>query len=180
MSTITYSFKEVCEKTQYKPSVIRYYEKEFSLNIPRDLNGRRYFTTKEIERLLYIKQLQQEGYSNSQIKKIWDDKKILCFEEVAVTNTPETISKVQTDTLYYNNNDIKSLLEDNFIEIKSNINELAQVVSGKERDLLISENMKLKMEVKQKSYEIMELKEKLRYEKEKSRGLFTKLFKKTN
>jgi hypothetical protein len=34
------------------------------------------------------------------------------------------------------------------------------------------------MEIKQKSYELIELKEKLRYEKEKKQGFFKKIFKK--
>lgn len=179
MSSITYSFKEACEKTKYKPSVIRYYEKEFCLNIPRDSNGRRYFTSKEIDKLLNIKQLQEEGYSNGQIKRILDDTSLTSLGEIAATNHYEAAPREESDTICYNS-DIRTLLEDKFLEIKSNIDELTQVVSGKERDLLISENMKLKMDLKQKAYEIMDLKEKLRYEKEKSRGLFTRLFKKSN
>ncbi|GFR35572.1 helix-turn-helix domain-containing protein [Thermobrachium celere] len=64
-----YSFKEACQITGYKDSVIRYYEKEFNLNIQRDEKGRRIFTEEDINTLNYIKSLQEKGYTNGQIKK---------------------------------------------------------------------------------------------------------------
>lgn len=178
MGTITYTFKDVCDKTGYKPSVIRYYEKEFKLNIPRDINGRRFFTQKEFDKLLFIKQLQQEGYTNGQIKRIMDDKKFEGFREIAITRdiaVPLDTGNIPIQPL---NENIIKIIDEKLQEINSNINELTKSVSSKERDVLISENMKLKMELKQKSYEIIELKEKLKYEKENKKGIFFKIFKK--
>lgn len=175
---MTYTFKEICEKTGYKSSVIRYYEKEFKLNIQRDTNGRRVFSKNDMDKLLFIKGLQNEGYTNGQIKRIINEKGIPTGEEIATsldTASNGFSSKVNKPSLDLN---VIKFIEEKFEEINSNINELNQNVTSKERDVILSENLKLKMEIKQKSYELIELKEKLRYEKEKSSGFLKRFFRK--
>lgn len=157
-----YSFKEACDKTGYKASAIRYYEKEFYLNIPRDNNSRRIFTNKELDTLFFIKGLQEKGYSNPQIKRLMENEEVR--EEIAATSTLDS-------------NFVRGL-EGTLQEINKSISELNENVSSKERDLIISENMKLKMENKQKAYEIIQLKEKLNYESVKKEGFFKRLFRK--
>ncbi len=170
MENTTYTFKEICEKTGYKSSVIRYYEKEFKLNIQRDTNGRRIFSKKDLDKLLFIRGLQQEGYTNGQIKKVINDSTIIPSIEAAVSL--DITSKPQPDMEFI------KFIEEKFQEINSNISELNQNVTSKERDIILSENLKLKMEIKQKAYEVIELKEKLRYEKEKNSGFLKRFFKK--
>lgn len=180
MENITYTFKEICEKTGYKSSVIRYYEKEFKLNIPRDTNGRRVFSKKDLDKLLFIKGHQNEGYTNGQIKRILNEKESMTSFEVAATMaiaSNELNNGNKQPQLDLDKNVIK-FIEEKFQEINSNINELNQNVNSKERDIILSENLKLKMEIKQKSYEVIELKEKLRYEKEKNIGFLKRFFKK--
>lgn len=177
MESITYTFKEICQRTGYKSSVVRYYEKEFKLCIPRDTNGRRVFSQKDLDKLLFIKGLQNEGYTNGQIKRIINERNPIASKEVAATivipsNGINTVIKPQMDT------DVIKFIEEKFQEINSNISELNQNVTGKERDIILSENLKLKMEIKQKAYEVIELKEKLRYEKEKNTGFLKRFFKK--
>jgi DNA-binding transcriptional MerR regulator len=178
MENITYTFKEVCDITGYKPSVIRYYEKEFKLIIPRDSNGRRYFTQKVVEQLTNIKKLQQEGYTNSQIKKIIESQKNDGLSEAAIT-CDEAMAKIKNDNIAFSHNledNVIKYIDDKLREINNNLQELNQTVISKERDLIISENMKLKMELKQKAYEIMQLKESLNYERKKKVGFFSKIF----
>lgn len=169
----TYTFKEMCGLTGYKPSVIRFYEKEFKINIPRDINGRRFFTQKEIDRFLMIKKLQEEGYTNKQIKKLIEEKRTDILYEAAATI--EDSSKKIPDVSGIENN-ITKVIDNKMKEINDRLDELNQNVTGKERDILITENMKLKMELKQRAYEIMELKEKLKFEKDKSKSFFKRLF----
>lgn len=171
MDNTTYTFKEICEKTGYKSSVIRYYEKEFKLNIERDTNGRRIFSKKDLDRLLFIRGLQQEGYTNGQIKKVINDSCTIPSIEAAAAL--DITSNAQPEK------EIIKLIEEKFNEINNNISELNQNVNSKERDIILSENLKLKMEIKQKSYEVIELKEKLRYEKEKNSGFLKRFFKKS-
>ncbi|MCX7903975.1 MAG: MerR family transcriptional regulator [Caloramator sp.] len=171
----SYTFKEICEKTGYRPSAIRYYEKEFDLKIERDINGRRIFKEKDLNLLLFIKKYQNNGYSNQQIKKMINSTDSFINEEIAATSigTNEIISQTNQPS-----NEVLLIFEQKFKEINELLNQLNQNISSKERDLLITENMKLKMELKQKSYEIMELKEKLRYERERKKGFFSRIFKK--
>jgi DNA-binding transcriptional MerR regulator len=173
MDTSAFTFKEACEKTGYKPSVIRYYEKEFKLNIPRDSNNRRYFTKSDLDKLLLIKQLQAKGYSNTQIKRFLDED----CDEIAIARDNLISNITQNQELVLNKN-IINFMEEKFQEISNNISELSQNFGSQDRDLLLSENMKLKMELKQKSYELIEIKEKLRYEKEykNKKGFMKKLF----
>lgn len=181
MDSVNYTFKEVCKKTGYTSSAIRYYEKEFKLTIPRDANGRRLFTKIEFDKLLFIKELQEQNYTNSQIKKIL---------EKNINNTNDIVNEIAitTDSFAINNTNSLanlregdpgiSLIDKKLNEINNILNELNQNISGKERDLLISENMKLKMDIKRKSYEIIELKENLRFYKDKNKNFFHKLFSK--
>lgn len=178
MENITYTFKEICEKTGYKSSVIRYYEKEFKLNIPRDTNGRRVFSQRDIDKLLFIKKLQNEGYTNGQIKRIMNERDISATKEVAASIDIASLGLNDIKKQPPVDRDVIKFIEEKFQEINSNINELNQNVTSKERDIIISENLKLKMEIKQKSYEVIELKEKLKYEKEKSTGFLKRFFKK--
>lgn len=171
MENNNYTFKEICEKTGYKSSVIRYYEKEFEINIPRDANGRRIFTQQVYEILNLIKKLQMDGYTNKQIKKLLYNNDKNQIDETAVT-ADYTVGNEKQDL----NEEILKTLDSKLDEIKNNIQEINQNVNTKERDILISENLKLKMEIKQKTYEIIELKENLRYEKEKRKSFFPKLF----
>jgi DNA-binding transcriptional MerR regulator len=176
MNTSVFTFKEICEKTGYKPSVIRYYEKEFKLNIPRDSNSRRYFTQLELDKILLIKQLQNKGYTNTQIKRFMEEE----CDEIAAARDSLLYSIIQDQELVLNKS-IINFMEEKFKEISNNLSELNQNIGnqgGQERDLLLSENMKLKMELKQKSYELIEIKEKLRYEKDykNRKGFMKKLF----
>lgn len=161
MNNKFFSFKEACAQTGYKASAIRYYEKEFFLNIPRDENGRRIFSKKELDTLLFVKDLQEKGYANPQIKKLMENEDVR--QEIAATSGSLEPNFVKG-------------LEDKLQEINKSLCELSETVISKERDLIISENMKLKMENKQKAYEIIQLKEKLNYENKNKKGFFSVLF----
>ncbi|WP_027307512.1 helix-turn-helix domain-containing protein [Caloramator sp. ALD01] len=166
-----YTFKEVCQLTGYKDSVIRYYEKEFELNIQRDTKGRRIFSPNDLNILLQIKNLQEKGLTNGQIKKI------LMNQETAITSLDAAVAFNDND-IDENDQDKIKLIEEKLNAINQKLEEIDKNVFSKERDILISENMKLKMELKQKCYEIIELKEKLKYEKQTKKGILSKLFRK--
>ena len=94
-----YTISEVAELTSYPPHVLRYYEKEFELEIPRNQSNHRYYTYLEIEIFQYIKSLQNKGFSNKQIKLIIKSPELLVDsnEETALTNiTPrENINSLE-------------------------------------------------------------------------------------
>ena len=188
-----FTISEVSELTGYPAHVIRYYEKEFELEIPRNSANHRYYTYKELEIYNYIKALQEKGFSNKQIKLIMSSPEILVSNgETAVT----TITKKEAD-IVPNYTEIccmfKEMISDELkpillekedmnlsviSELRDEIVQLRREISSKERDVLICENIKLKMKVKEKSYEVVELKDRLKREQETSRGIFNKIFSK--
>lgn len=191
-----YTISEVSEITGYAPHVLRYYEKEFEIDIPRNNSNHRYFTYKEIELIQYIKTLQDKGFTNKQIKLI------IQSPEIVMNNQEETIDIVPTvDNMYFDTyqlaKEISMTLEEEFFDrLFSHINEgseknvkvieelrdevamLRNELNSKERDVLICENAKLKMKVKEKTFENIELKEKIKKVEEKQVGLLQKIFKK--
>ena len=187
-----YSISEAAEITDYPPHVLRYYEKEFELEIPRNESNHRYYTYKEIELFQYIKSLQEQGFSNKQIKLIMNSPELLLTSdnEIALTtvNSHDKIDSVQLAKdislyLYTEIFDEKTkVLNDNTVnntkkieELKEEIINLRNELNSKERDVLICENAKLKMKVKEKSYEVAELKEKIE-RMENKEGFFQKIF----
>ena len=189
-----YTISEVSELTNYPPHVLRYYEKEFELDIPRNESNHRYYTYKEIELLGYIKTLQDKGFSNKQIKLIIKSPELVIddMDEAAVTSlitrqnldvgniSDEICTNIENIII----NQIKPLIsekEDSNIKLieglKEEIVKLRNDLNSKERDVLICENAKLKMKVKEKSYEVAELRDKVKRQ-ESSKNIFKKLFKK--
>lgn len=187
-----YSISEAAEITDYPPHVLRYYEKEFELEIPRNESNHRYYTYKEIELFQYIKSLQEQGFSNKQIKLIMNSPELLLTSdnEIALTtvSSHDKIDSVQLAkdiSLYLYTeifDEITKVLNDNTAnntkkieELKEEIINLRNELNSKERDVLICENAKLKMKVKEKSYEVAELKEKIK-RMENKEGFFQKIF----
>lgn len=187
-----YAISEVAELTSYPPHVLRYYEKEFELDIPRNESNHRYYTYSEIELFQYIKSLQDKGFSNKQIKLILKSPEVLVTsdEETALTSISqqENINPIELANEISQNlhekffDELIKTLEDNneyneqiVKELMDEIVALRNELSSKERDVLICENAKLKMKVKEKSYEVAELKEKFK-RLENNRSFFQKLF----
>lgn len=186
-----YTISEVSEMTGYQPHVIRYYEKEFELEIPRNNSNHRYYTYKELEIYNYIKALQEKGFTNKQIKLIINSPELIVTDgEAAVTTLVKKESEViPSSTEIYEifkeliTEGLGSILIEkadtnlNVInELKDEIAELRNDINSNERDVLICENIKLKMQLKEKSYQVVELKDKLKREQESSKGILTKFF----
>ncbi|MTI70242.1 MAG: MerR family transcriptional regulator [Firmicutes bacterium] len=187
-----YSISEVSELTGYEKHVLRYYEKEFELDIPRNEANHRYFTYKEIEIFNNIKSLQDKGFTNKQIKLILNSPEVIVDDnqESAVTTTnseellPMDINKLSESIKEVLINEVAPTLVEkqkehlaSLNDVKKEIESVKKEIRSKERDVLICENAKLKMKVKEKSYELAEYKEKLKREKNNNKGIFQKIFK---
>ncbi|HEY8361382.1 MAG TPA: MerR family transcriptional regulator [Tissierellaceae bacterium] len=188
-----YTISEVAEITGYAPHVLRYYEKEFDIEVPRNNSNHRYYTYKEIELLLYIKSLQEKGFSNKQIKLILSSPEIVMnnqdestgdlvsinkeidtyqlIKEISISLKEEFFQKLQ---VYFENNNAMNIKA--IEELKEEIIMLRNELNSKERDVLISENAKLRMKIKEKTLENIELKEKLKKAEEKKFGFLKKIF----
>ena len=102
---VEYTISEVSEITGYAPHVLRYYEKEFDIDVPRTESNHRYYTNREIELIQYIKLLQEKGFSNKQIKLI------ISSPELVVSNSNETSLEIV-------NNDISREIDTSSIAIE--------------------------------------------------------------
>lgn len=191
---VEYSISEVAEITGYASHVLRYYEKEFEIEVPRKESNHRYYTYREIELIQYIKMLQDKGFGNKQIKLI------ISSPELVMTNPEETSlevvedNKLTVDTDYIAR-EISSILEESFLEkishyvdmgnkdsvkiimeLKEEIINLRIEMNSKERDILISENARLKMKVMEVNNENLKIKIELEKLKNNNTGFFKRIF----
>ncbi|MFT9457694.1 MAG: MerR family transcriptional regulator [Liquorilactobacillus hordei] len=67
--TLKYSIGTTAKLLHIPDSTIRYYEKEGILQIPRNLNGQRYFLKEDIEWLKFIQHLKGTGMSIDDLKQ---------------------------------------------------------------------------------------------------------------
>jgi len=158
LSQTRLTISEAAEITGYPPYVLRFYEKEFNLKIPRTDNNQRFYTEREIEMMNKIKILKDRGISNNRIKQELglvekNEKNTYRSEnEQFILNEIENIKK----ELYK-----LEMITESLTEIKDEINVIKSLATGKESDLLLAENARLKMKLKEKTYELVELKDKL-------------------
>lgn len=176
-----FSISQVSGITGYKPHVIRFYEKEFDLIIPRNKSGHRSFSYKELETLKYIKQLQEKGFTNTQVKAILKTPEIIIekdnrIKEIAVSGTPVNGQVIPQQRVQEFIQRLSEEIKGGFEGVTGNIKELTDEIRAKEKDVLICENAKLKMDIKRKAYEVAELKEQLRRERNRKNTFFGRLF----
>ena len=74
-----YSISEVCEMTQLKQYVLRYWENEFDILKPsKNRSGNRIYTKEDIDNILVIKRLlYEEKYTIEGAKKVMSDESII-------------------------------------------------------------------------------------------------------
>lgn len=188
---VEYTISEVADVTGYAPHVLRYYEKEFEIDVPRTDSNHRYYTVKEIELIQYIKMLQDKGFSNKQIKLIINSPELMVSKSdnnaiQTVENGLDTssiaieISRSLEEVFFERLNELISRSTADSIEIinelKEEIMDLKQEINSKERDVLICENAKLKMLLKEKSSEILDMGDRLKKYEDVQPGFFQRLF----
>lgn len=189
-----HTISEMAEIIGYPPHVLRYYEKEFEIEIPRNESNHRYYTYKEVELFQFVKELQEKGFNNKQIKTIIESPEELTDEQEELAMTTFTaVEKVDTSVLANEissnlyekiHDDLKPFLnikydgnEKLILELKDELVALKKEISSKERDVLICENAKLKMKVKEKSYEVAELKGQIKKKENVNKNIFKRIFK---
>ena len=174
------SISQVSGIVGYKPHVIRFYEKEFDLEIPRNKSGHRFFTYREVETLKYIKQLQDKGLTNSQIKVILKTPEVAVdgnsdIKEIAVTHTAPVKEEQTNRILHELMQKFSDEIKEGLSGINDNIRELADEIRPGQGGTHL-ENAKLKMDIKRKAYEVAELREQLKRERSRKKTLLGKLF----
>lgn len=79
-----YTITELSEELGVTDHALRYYEREFKLNIPKDERGRRYYTSEHANIMYQIKMMRDDGLQIKDIKKV--------LKPELVANIPPTIT----------------------------------------------------------------------------------------
>ncbi len=88
-----YSITELSTSLNITDHALRFYEKEFGLNIPKDNRGRRYYTT-DLANLMYqIKAMRDQGLELKAIRKILEDENIIKPVPISTEQLPAVVSK---------------------------------------------------------------------------------------
>ncbi len=85
-----YSITELSGILQLTDHALRYYEKEFGLNVPKDGRGRRFYTTDLANIMFQIKTMRSEGLEIKAIKNILQSEDIIKEPPPVVTNETST------------------------------------------------------------------------------------------
>lgn len=83
-----YSITELSESLNITDHALRFYEKEFGLNIPKDSRGRRFYTTDYANIMYQIKTMREQGLELKAIRKIFEDENIIS-EQVRIASGNE-------------------------------------------------------------------------------------------
>ena len=77
-----YSITELSESLNITDHALRFYEKEFGLNIPKDSRGRRFYTTNHANLMYQIKAMRDQGLELKAIRKILEDENIINEQDI--------------------------------------------------------------------------------------------------
>ena len=72
MEEKSYIISEVAERTGIETHVLRYWEDELNLDIPRNKMGHRYYTEEQVELFKQIKELKDSGFQLKAVKAVLD------------------------------------------------------------------------------------------------------------
>lgn len=192
MSVKKYTISEVASILEYETHVLRFYESEFDIEVPRNKSNRREYTTKEIETFQYVKTLKDQGYNNFQIKQILKSPTVEETEETDETSPipygdNSSVVKVSTNDLVIHEvamhlETLNDAIFSNFNKVNETILRLSTTIDELKNDhfmedkkVLIKENEKLKNRLKEKTYELVDIKEKY-CRLEQKKFVFKKLF----
>lgn len=70
MDKLRYMISDAANLVKVEAHVLRYWEEELELNIPRNEMGHRYYTKENIQQFLKIKELKEQGYQLKAIKMV--------------------------------------------------------------------------------------------------------------
>lgn len=76
MEQVRYMISDAANIVAVESHVLRYWEDELELTVPRNEMGHRYYTQENVDQFLRIKQLKEEGYQLKAIKIILQQEKL--------------------------------------------------------------------------------------------------------
>ena len=164
MDRVRYMISDAAGLVNVESHVLRYWEEELELDIPRNELGHRYYTQENIREFQQIKELKEKGYQLKAIKMIIHngnvEQKIPELTGVPDAKTQMDVSDIKKQQVYFKNPEMLTLAEsrqnvlDNtdrmtqFRELMSDIvgkaiaennEELGRVISGEVGEQVVKE-----------------------------------------
>lgn len=171
-----YSAKETSKKTGLSVDLLRLYEKEFNLEIPRTNGNHRRYTVENIEKLTEIKKkIQEQNWSYKMVQQ-WLNGEELELDEPNVQSDINKKLNTQEEM-------IKSLLEHNQKQEQFNqaliqrLDEQAKVITKLSSNLEQQQNY-IENKLEKRDQLLLESIKGTQEEHKKRRGIFQRLFQK--
>ncbi len=92
-----YSITELSEALHITDHALRFYEKEFGLDIPKDNRGRRFYKTEHANLMYQIKIMRDQGLELKAIRKILEDENIIHDPVKNLPSSNEVLPAVVTN-----------------------------------------------------------------------------------
>lgn len=148
-----YSITELSEILELTDHALRFYEKEFELNIPKDERGRRYYTTDMANMMYKIKVMRNDGLEIKAIKKILQEEYPIIPSEISAEDksmtVPSTGSRDMEILQAFFQKFGKQLTEELSVEISSVRDQIAREINKSKLELgACVENGMRKLETK--------------------------------
>ena len=143
MEQIQYTISDTAKLLKVETHVLRYWEEELELDIPRNEMGHRYYTQENIKQFQQIKELKEKGYQLKAIKMIVhnEDKDTVLVpekkEQQVYFKNPETLALAEARQNVLDNTDRMA----QFTELMTNIVGKAIAANNEELSRSIGEDV---------------------------------------
>lgn len=170
----TYSISDVSNILGVSDALIRKYEKDYDILIPRNELNHRYFTEKEIEVLQQIIRLKEQGLNIHTIKKLltrsesFEEQKeqaleLVTLDKITGAELKDLMMKQIADIMYEREKELTRQYQENIDSIRDELRDEIRKEFEKQEEQRAGENEKL-----------LEAIEKIRNKKKK--GIWKRLF----
>ena len=139
MDKLRYMISDAANLVNVEAHVLRYWEEELELNIPRNEMGHRYYTKENIQQFLKIKELKEQGYQLKAIKMVIHNGK-----------KPEEAAALTNGALAERNTSMQTSSPNNSVNYVSPEEKMAQfrlLMSGIVKEALSENNPSLGKEI---------------------------------
>ena len=134
MDKLRYMISDAANLVNVEAHVLRYWEEELELNIPRNEMGHRYYTKENIQQFLKIKELKEQGYQLKAIKMVVH----------SGTNPEEAAALTTTNTSHPANTESRSA---GYASAEDKMAQFRVLMSGIVKEALAENNQALGKEV---------------------------------
>ncbi len=140
MDKLRYMISDAAGLVNVEAHVLRYWEEELELEIPRNEMGHRYYTKENIQQFLKIKELKEQGYQLKAIKMVIHNGKNP--EEAAALTIPALAEKNTTANPSVNSNRSVS-----YSSAEEKMEQFRILMSGIVKEAMVENNQALSKEV---------------------------------